>query len=383
MGYWYLRNLKKDWALNEGTTNKFDLPERGHLSGLLVRYETDNEENLVAYDNPFLMQRTDIRVVGNGNVEIINLRGRMLEAMNFWEMGVMPDLNLCMWDANAQHSYFYIPFGRYIGDPKYGLILEKFSAGVAFEDNNTFSTSYYQDGESKVSVWAVMRKDPEAGLFAGGFFKKRQIINKSCATETQYGVKLPTDNKLKQIYMFDDPGLSSNVDQTVMISHLTKLWLSIKSKEEYILTNEDVDDYMRQIYHMYKRKARTQIIGISNVGSEFCDTTIFNRFTSMAIPCTTTKTFARLLAERWQERVEKVYLYDNDGTQQSTTYYLHAQGVGYHGMVPLLMIDPIPKIEEELLDAKEKEDVYVEFTEGASTGNIYIALDELQKTYPT
>lgn len=61
---------------------------------------------------------------------------------------------------------------------------------------------------------------------------------------------------------------------------------------------------------------------------------------------------------------------------------LVCRGIMLFGDIPLLMQGPLSE-PETWLDAKEMADVYVEVTEGASTGNWMIVLDELEETYPT
>lgn len=383
MSYWYWRTLKDLWTVDESTTNKFDLPERGHLSGLAIKLRETNETNIDTYDNPYPMQKTTIRIVGNGNVEIMDLRGRQLQAINFWESGEMPHDHLINWDANVVEQFAYIPFGRFLGDPKYGLILENFAAGVEFEETNTFDTTYYTNNSCVYRILGLFRKNPEPGLFDGGFFKKRQIKDKVCATESEFDVKLPVTNKLKQIHMFIEPALSSNLPVTVPYTQMSRVWLGIKSKEEYILNNERVEHFARVIHDWLGRKAATRVFGFGTGGDCKIDTQIYERNMSQITVCHSAGGFAYEKAATFWERIANVFTRSTAGALSQRTFYLDADGILYHGNLPLLMIDPLEADEEKYLDAEAMKDVYVSFTEGASTGHIYIVLDELQKTYPT
>lgn len=382
MGYWYLRPLKSDWSVDEATTNRFDLPSKGHLSGLYIRLNVTNAAVLKDMENVWPFQRTDIRIIGNGNKEIIDLRGRQLQALNFWETGEMPKDNLHAHSGGATEQYVFIPFGRYMGDPDYGLILENFKAGVQFEETNTFSTTYYTDATELYTIHGLFRKDPEPGMFSKGFFKKKQILNKDTASATEYDVKLPTENKLKQIHLFSEPDLSSNVCVTGWFTNLDKIFLSIKSKEEYILDNVDSGFFARMIHQLYKRRAHNQIVAYGGLGGDYWDTMIYERESSHFSEVGTMGIGAMLeYTDSWLERTAHVYGYDLAGADKTLRFYLDSWGIGYHGDIPILLIDPMAE-EEEYLDTKENADVTVGFTEGASTGNIYVVLDELQKTYP-
>jgi len=383
MPYWYWRNLKNAWAVDENTTNRFDLPERGAVSGLRIQVQQRNTSDLDnAYDNPYPVQRISLRILGNGNYEILNVRGRQLEAMNFWETGHMS--KLLLWELRNLDltEELFVPFGRFMGDPKYGLILEKFGAGVQFEETNTWDTTYVTDTYQKYTIDALMRKDPEPGLFSGGFLRKRQVTNKAAKSETQYGVKLPTENKLKQIYMFTEPSLTSNLPTTVPFTELQTLWLSIKSKEEYLIDSMAASRLAYLIHQLYGRVAQTEGLTGDTASTHYCDTKIYERQGTNSMVYNTTAGFLVEDAATNLERILKLYSKDTSGNAAGRQSYWAARGICPHGLIPLLLQDPMSD-ETEWLDALASKDVYVEFTEGVSTGNIYIVLDELQKSYPT
>jgi len=382
--YWYWRNLKKDWVIDENTTNRFDLPERGHVSALLWKLRTKNETYLGTYDDPHPVQRvTKARILGNGNFEIVNLSGRQLHAMNFWDRGEMPKEGLCEIDTAEQEQYAYIPFGRWLGDKKYGLKLENFTAGVQFEETNNISTTYYVDAETKYTVYALMRKNPEPDLFAGGFLRKRNIITKDAASETQYAVKLPTLNKLRQLHVFSEPTYASGILSTTIFTLVQYLWLSIKSKEEYMIDNIKTDLWARLIHDFLGRLAHTQKRIYTQTGGGYHDTMIYEKRNSQMQNLMTN--FGVIVGDATTDltRFQRVYSYNHDGSELISRYaLLDTWGICLHGDIPLLMLDPRSD-EDEWLDTELNKDVYVEVTEGSSAGNWYVVLDELQKTYPS
>jgi len=383
MGYWYWRNLKKDWVIDENTTNRFDLPEKGHVSALLVKLRTQNETYLGTYDDPHPVQRvTKLRILGNGNFEIDNVSGRQMHAMNFWDKGVMSKEGLCEIDTAEQEQYLYIMFGRYLGDPRFGMILEKFAAGIQFEETNNISTTHYVNNETKYTVYALMRKNPEPGLFNGGFLRKRNIITKDAASETQYAVKLPTLNKLRQIHVFSEPTYASGVLSTTIFTLVQYLWLSILSKEEYIIDNIKTDAWARFIHDFLGRLAHTQKRIYTQAGGGYHDTMIYEKRNSQAQNLMTN--FGNIVGDATTDltRFQRIYSYNHDGSELISRYVLlDTFGICLHGDIPLLLVDPMSD-EPEWLDAAASKDVYVEVTEGSSSGNWYIVLDELQKTYP-
>lgn len=383
MGYWYWRALKEAMVLDESATNRFDLPERGALSALLINLYATNEITLDEYDNPYPFQRTTLRVVGNGNVELVNLKGKQLVGINFWELPNQPTLSLVQWDANTNSSSLLILFGRYLGDPKYGLHLDKFASGVQVEETNTFSTTYYADGYCKWDVYGLFRKDPEPGLFSGGYLRKRQIIDKDTASETQYAVKLPTVNKLRQIHLFTEPDISSHLPATTPWTNVQKVWLSVKSREEYIINNMYASLLSRFMADHFGKTATTKVAGAFEATATYVDTLIYDLRESVASLQHASAGMIREDANTWLERIAKMYTYDTSGTLANRTFMLYSRGNALCGQLPLLMTNPVQSDEADWLDANVMKDVYVEVTEGASTGNWQIVLDELEKTYPS
>lgn len=383
MGYWYWRQLFNEKVLDENTTNRMDLPEKGYLSGLMLGLQMTNLVGNYALDDKWPFQQTTLKVVGNGNKELINLRGRQLEALNFWDTGKIPK-NI-LWDdiGGGSMAYAYIPFGRYMGDPKYGLILDKFSAGVQLVDENTVSTTYFTDGSVKLDVLALMRKDPEPGMFSGGYLAKRLIKTKDAASEVQYGVKLPTVNKLRNIHLFTEPTLTSHLPATTPFTLLNKTWLGIKSREEYIINNVSASLFARTIYEKMNRKAHTSCMSkVHATNANYADTQIYEREGTHVTALHTSAAYAIENSATFWERIARVYAFVTGGTGTSLYVYVDAWGILYHGLLPLLDVDPMAD-ETEFLDAKAMADVYVEFTETSGSGNIYVVLDELEKSYPS
>jgi len=383
MGYWYWRNLWNAESVDENTTNSLDLPEKGYLSGLRIHVQQRNTSDLDnAYDNPYPTQRISIKILGNGNFEIINLRGRQLEALNFWDSGHMSrNLLWTLRDIDLSEELL-IPFGRYLGDPKYGLILDNFKAGVQFQETNTWDTDYVTDTYQKYTIDALFRKNPESELFSGGFLRKRQVADESAAARTQHGVKLPTDNLLRQIHVFTEPSLTSHLPTTVPFTELSTLWLSILSKQEYLINNMNLSNLARYMYQHFGRLARTEGLTGDTSATHYCDTKIYERRNTGAFMFNTTAGFLVEDAATNLERILKLYTKNTSGTAAGQQAYWNAEGICPHGLIPLLLQDPMSD-ESAWLDAKAQGDVYVEGTEGVSTGHWYIVLDELQKTTPS
>lgn len=386
MGYWYWRGLKTGWTLDEGQTNKEDLPDKGHVSGLLIHSQAVNAAALNEYDNKYPIQRhTKIRIVGNGNFEVINLRAKYLQAIGCWDHGRNPVGNYTDVNGLYQRNYFYIPFGRYLGDPDYGLDLAKFASGVELEETNNYSTTYHSDTNCKLDIYMLMRKNPEAGLFGKGFLKKRVIKDKDTASETQYAVKLPTEARLKQIHIFSEPDLSSHVDAVAPTTNVQYIWLGVKSKEEYILQNIRSMHYATYIHEIMKRVFQTRVqcsVGTTTPGLGFADTMLYRAFPHSATPTFDALGDHSIYTKYDDRRICQTWFHAGGSADTVGVGWVVSQGIMLHGDIPLLLQDPMSD-ESHWLDSKEMGDVYVEVTEGASLGNWRVVLDELEKSYPS
>ena len=385
MPYWYWRPLKTGWSLDEATTNRLDLPEQGALSGLAIQTHTINAAaGLVDQDNPWPIQHhTKVRVVGNGNIEIINLAAKRLQAITCWDWDEDPVGYYVQSGSLYQRNFWYIPFGRYLADMKYGLDLGKFTSGVQFEETNDITTAYYQDTYTQLEIFGLFYKGAGASMFPAGYLRKREIVDKDTASETQYAVKLPTNNRLKQIHLFSEPDLSSHVDATSAVTNVHDIWLSIKSRDEYIINDMRSIDFVNHIHTAMNRKFRTgvQVHAGATAGLAYADTMLYRRFPSTITPVAAAVADLAPVIDFGDRRIIKTWVQAAGSGVGGSVANVLSEGHMLHGDIPLLLQDPMSD-ETEWLDAAAMKDVYVEVTEGASTGNWLIILDELEKAVP-
>jgi len=382
--YWYWRALKKAWVLNEGTTNKLPLPERGHLSGIAIHSACLNKTKHDTQDRPYPIQRhTKFRILGNGNFEIINASGPHLKAVECWNDDVDPKGFYSQISTHYQRNYLTLPFGRYMGDEKYGLILEKFEAGVEFEETNDYNIVNWTDTKQTLDLYGLFRKRPEADCFAEGFFRKRVIIEKDTANEVEYGVKLPTLNKLKNIYLFSEGDVASGVETGIPIDSAKYIWLTAKSKEELIIDNARNREFCYFQHNHYGRLFRTHVTYAGGAdGSTFVDSMIYRGYCKSGIPHGPVVADDSVMTIGGDTRIKDVYGLRAGVGSANCFGEVDFNGIALHGLTPLLVVDPYAE-EDDYLDAGELKDVYVAITEGNNTGTWWVVLDELQKFYPS
>lgn len=382
--YWYWRGLKKAWVLNEGTTNKFPLPERGHLSGIAIHSKCENLIVLDDYDEPYPVQRhTKFRIIGNGNFEVINASGKHLKSIECWNDDVDPKGMYDQGPGKFQRNYITLPFGRYMGDEDYGLILENFAAGVELEETNKYNTTQYKDTKQTLDVYGLFRKRPEASCMAKGFLRKRVIIEKDTASEVQYAVRLPTLNKLRQVYLFSEADVADGVETGVPIDSAKYVFLTTKSKEELILNNVRNRELCYWQHNHFGRLFHTHISAFTDAdGDAYVDSMIYRGFHTGGMNHAPALADEAMMSLGGDTRIKRVYAHAAGVGLVGRIMECDFEGVALHGLTPLLVVDPYAE-EDDYLDADELKDVYVEVTEGNATGTWYIVLDELQKFYPS
>lgn len=382
--YWYWRGLKKAWVLNEGTTNKLDLPERGHLSGIAIHSKCENKIALDDYDEPYPIQRhTKFRIIGNGNFEVVNASGKHLKSIECWNDNVDPKGMYDQGPGKFQRNYITIPFGRYMGDEDYGLVLERFAAGVELEETNKYNIVQYKDTKQTLDVYGLFRKRPEPGCFAKGFLRKRVIIEKDALSEVQYAVRIPTLNKIRQIYLFSEADVSDGVETGVPIYTANYVFLTTKSKEELILNNVRNRELCYWQHNHFGRLFHTHIsIYTQTDGDAYVDSMIYRGFMTGGMNHAPAAADLGLMTTGGDTRIKRVYAYAGAAAAANLIAETDFEGVALHGLTPLLVIDPYAE-EDDYLDSDALKDVYVEITEGHSTGTWWLVLDELQKFYPS
>lgn len=384
--YWYWRGLKKAWVLNFSTTNKLPLPERGHLSGIAIHSVCKNAVKLDKYSDAYPIQRhTKFRVIGNGNFEIVNASGKHLKSIECWNDNVDPKGMYDQGMSKNQRNFITIPFGRYMGDEDYGLILENFAAGAELEETNNYVTTHFTEDESKLDVYGLFRKRPEPTCMAKGFLRKRVIIEKDTQAEVEYAVRMPTLNKIRQIHLFSEADRDAHgLDKAPPIYCADYVFLTTKSKEELILNNVRNRELCYWQHNHFGRLFHTHVSSMGGTdGLSYVDSMIYRGHMTGGIPHMPAVGDHSVTTSGGDRRIKLVWWRTGATGALNVGGETDFEGIALHGHTPLLVIDPYAE-EDDYLDADELKDVYVAITEGsAKYGTWWIVLDELQKFYPT
>jgi hypothetical protein len=193
---------------------------------------------------------------------------------------------------------------------------------------------------------------------------------------------MPTENKIRQIHMFSEEDFSSYLRATSGLTTLQTVWLGVKSKEEQILDNMGCTQLSRFLASYYGLQPITKGYWSDPGSSTHFETCIHDLRESVLTTNHANNNVAKEGGSSWLDSVADVIAFDMAGTATGSTGIIVSKGQALSGWLGLLMTDPVKDDETTWLDAKAMADVDVEFTEGNSAGNIYIVLEELEKTYP-
>lgn len=155
-----------------------DLPSGGGLSGLdiIVRNTNGATSNLLA---SLLDTIEHIRIVADGNDYLYNLTGYENFLMHWQKFGRPPTLNYSEYLSEVQELHIPLRFGRYLGDPLFGLDLSKeANTQLQLDYNmaavNSVGATGFLDGSTEISIIAYMTPRTKVPGFKG-FLSPREL----------------------------------------------------------------------------------------------------------------------------------------------------------------------------------------------------------------
>ena len=193
--YGFQALIDRQTQTSDAAVFKYDLPVRGGLSGLDVVFRatngsTDNEDAYI----PEVINKLEI--IANGDQRLFSLTGK--EAFkHFWHRDGHPPRNVMSEVENiVQEATFPIQFGRYLGDPQYGLDLSKYqNVQLAIDynlanGNAVSATTGFVTATAEISA---LMHITEANKTPGyrGFISTREIQNFTTVASGDQVIKLP------------------------------------------------------------------------------------------------------------------------------------------------------------------------------------------------
>jgi len=227
-----------------GGTYKLDLPERGKLQMLWLRFYAPQVSGFGqgGGDWRLIDKISKIEVIGNGSTIIKSITGKVAQSIGWANDGIVaPDV----WKnyATAGHWCFIpIYFGRDSGDTEYFLDLADWDS-VELQITNTAAAATFSSITGSVVATFL---EPEAMVGTPlGYFRTEEWRNWTTVQNATEYLSLPTELQIRRIMMQVIPDLDANfMYETGMWNTAYRLYLGLKTGAVEMF-NGPISDLMR------------------------------------------------------------------------------------------------------------------------------------------
>jgi hypothetical protein len=210
--YKQLEYLRENTTMVRGQTFRIDLPESGLLSCIALSVTGNCTPNATLVDINWRLQdlMRRIEVIGNGATVIKSYDWKNADFFHWLHCGNSPMNTWRNYAANSQMEYLMLLFGRYPGDPDYGLDLSKWD-NVELRVTNASSATYHSADFSS-SILQMFHRDHPSG-YRGCLRTEVWREWTTVADETRYFI-LPTEFPLGGVYVRALPAVTLGIANT-------------------------------------------------------------------------------------------------------------------------------------------------------------------------
>lgn len=239
--------LRESVTMTRGQTYRIDLPETGLLSGLFLKLSAPCTSGATLADALWRLQDHlgTLEVIANGATIIKSLDWQNLAHIHALRQGVTPLGAWRNYATNTQFEYLLVLFGRFLGDPEYGIDLANFD-NVEFRLTNASSATYHGSDISASILQCYMRDMP--GGFRGHIRSEIWREWTTVQDETKYFV-LPTEYPFSGVYLRCVPSTTSGVPDTGFANLADDIDMSIQGGLKQVYKG-GLDDLALVDYYM-------------------------------------------------------------------------------------------------------------------------------------
>jgi hypothetical protein len=246
MAWWQRRYIREGETAARGGTYRLDLPDKGLLGSLLVRLDGTQaiDAHLATEKWRMIDYISDVKIIGNGAQVIKGLTGKQLQALAFYDQGVMPDTKWNQYATAVQKEYLLINFGRALFDREIGLDLDAWD-NVQLQITNSASSTYYgSDWTASVLGYFLQEGD----RFPLGYIKSEEYKAYSATADEWEYTDLPTEGLLRRLILQleADMGDTYHEAETAMDNLGRDIKITLDSGG-VVVYEGGVDDLMRDI----------------------------------------------------------------------------------------------------------------------------------------
>jgi hypothetical protein len=199
MNHYAIEEWYADKTFTVGGTWKDDLATDGILSALLIEVQMTAVSNATLGGGPWrVIDWIDqIRVIQDGSREIVNVNAHQLEAAVFYNLGIPPGGKWANYASQNMRAWLLIPFGRYPGDPGYGLNLGG-ARKTELQLHNTSSSTYHN--AATVTVQAMVARGRYAPA-VNGYFKMLELRSYQSDASEQEQMQLVEADPVHSVFV--------------------------------------------------------------------------------------------------------------------------------------------------------------------------------------
>lgn len=254
-------------ALNE--TYKLELPEHGKLTALLIRISGNEISGYgqSMHDWRIIDRITRLAVLVNGATVCKSLTGYQVQALAYYDQGVITPGDWRNYAANTQNEYLLINFGRYMGDTELGLDLSKF-ANVELQVTNNATASEFTS--LSISVLGIYLRGTQETSFKGYMRTEEWRAWTTVSDETKYN-DLPVEHIIRRILLQAIPDQDASfINETNMANLMDDIDLGLDTGQTRVFKG-GIDDLMRENYLDTGKPAIVggQMYGVTDKGTDF------------------------------------------------------------------------------------------------------------------
>lgn len=204
--------LRRGATFVRNSTYQIDLPKSGFLSALYLEISADCVSGATLADPKWRLfdHLGTVEVIGNGATVIKSANFVNMHFWNWLRQGIVPPHFWRNYATNTQFEHLLIPFGRFFGDPIFGLDLSKWDS-VELKVTNSATSAYY-GADLSISVFETWLRDHPAG-FAGYLRDELWREWKTVQNETKY-LELPVEYPIADILLRAMPATTAGASAT-------------------------------------------------------------------------------------------------------------------------------------------------------------------------
>lgn len=182
--------------------DKFELPEAGLSSGLMIRVWLQFKSALSGQAVWRIADNISKIEVAQGNVPLWSISGTQAHAFAFYNTGQLAADKRIEYAAGYQGAWIPLQWGRRFQDPKYMLDYSKYS-NLELRITNTLGTTYWNE-TPKITIDDFTR-NPLANARSMGYFRKKEYQKWTTIADETKLVKLPVDTIHRRIMLQAHP----------------------------------------------------------------------------------------------------------------------------------------------------------------------------------